>query len=64
MSLSDYMKQMKRASKSDPIPGTVAAYLDEECPACGKKLRQMKPCCNSKFGTKECSCGYKIQLTS
>jgi len=64
MNLIDYMKQMKRASKADDIPGTVAAYLDEPCPACGKNLKQMKPCCTNKFGAKECTCGYKIQLTS
>lgn len=64
MNAVDYMKQMKRRSKTDDIPGTVEAYLDELCPipGCGKKLKLMKPCCSSKFGTKECICGYKIML--
>lgn len=64
MDLKEYLKGLKRSSKSDDIPGTVEAYLDELCPACGKKLKLMKPCCNSKFGAKACVCGYKIQLTS
>ena len=64
MNISDYMKQMKRGSKKDDIPGTVQEYLDEPCPACGKKLKLMKPCCGSPHGTKECVCGWKIQLTS
>jgi len=42
MNISDYMKQMKRVSKKDDIPGAVDAYLEEECPSCGKKLKLMK----------------------
>jgi hypothetical protein len=64
MNIQEYMKGLKRSSKADDIPGTVEAYLEEPCPACGKKLKLMKPCCSSKFGSKECACGYKIQLTS
>jgi len=63
MQVSDYMKQMKRGSKSDDIPGTVAEYLDEKCLACGKKLRLYKPCCGSPLGYKGCVCGYKINLS-
>jgi hypothetical protein len=64
MDLAAYLKGLKRSSKGDAIPGTVEAYLDEPCPACGKSMRLMKPCCSSKFGKKECVCGYKINLTS
>ena len=64
MNISDYMKQMKRGSKSDDIPGTVQEYLEELCPVCGKKLKLMKPCCSNKFGSKDCVCGWKASLTS
>ena len=61
--ISEYLKTLNRRNKADDIPGTVQTYLDELCPSCGKKLRLMKPCCSSKFGTKECkACGYKIVL--
>ncbi len=61
MNITDYMKQMKKASKSDPIPGTVKAYLDEDCPTgCGRKLIQYNPCCGSPNGYKGCACGYKV----
>jgi hypothetical protein len=64
MNIQEYINSLKRSSKFDDVPGTVAAYLDEKCPACGKKMKLMKPCCNSKFGTKVCLCGYKVILTS
>ena len=64
MNVSDYMKQMKKGSKKDDIPGTVEKYLDEICPACGKNLKLMKPCCGSPYGIKECPCGWKVSLTS
>ena len=64
MDIKAYLKGLQRSSKSQDIPGTVEAHLDELCPVCGKKLKLMKPCCSSKFGTKECACGWKIQLTS
>ena len=62
MNVTDYMKQMKRRSKADDIPGTVKEYLDTECPACGKKLKRYKPCCGSKYGYDGCVCEYKINL--
>lgn len=59
MSIQDYIKGLKRSSKSDDIPGTVEAYLDELCPACGNKMKLMRPCCSEKRFTKVCICGYK-----
>jgi hypothetical protein len=64
MNIQEYLKGLKKSSKTDDIPGTVQEYLDELCPACGKKLKLMKPCCSSKFGSKDCVCGWKVQLTS
>lgn len=63
MDLKEYLKGLKRSSKSDDIPGTVEAYLDELCPNCKKKMRIYKPCCGNPKGYKGCVCGYKIQLT-
>jgi hypothetical protein len=62
MSLADYLKTLKRREKSEHIPGTVEAALDDPCPACGKKMVQLKPCCGHPNGYKACSdasCGYK-----
>ena len=64
MNIADYMKQMKRASKADPIPGTVLSNTDESCPTgCGGKMSIMRPCCGSPNGNKECpKCHYKVAL--
>jgi len=62
MKLSEMLAKLKTSSKSEDIPGTVESYLDELCPSCQNKLKLMKPCCGSPNGTKQCSCGYKIQL--
>lgn len=63
MSMRELLSGLKRSSKKDDIPGTVEAYLEELCPVgCGRKLKQMKPCCSNKTGSKECACGYKIPL--
>ena len=64
MDLVNYLKGLKRRAKSDDIPGTVEAYLERECPACGKGLKHMKPCCGSPKGVIQCraNCGYKEQL--
>jgi len=64
MNLAEHLKTLTRAKKSDPIPGTVKEILKEPCPLCEKPLKLMNPCCGSPFGKKECSCGYKVQLTS
>jgi len=58
------LSQLKKSSKKDDVPGTVEAYLEELCPVpnCGKKLKLMKPCCTSRFFTKECKCGYKATV--
>lgn len=41
-----------------------AESIKEKCPVCEKNLVLFPPCCNSKFGTKEClSCGWKVMLT-
>jgi rRNA maturation protein Nop10 len=64
MDLTEYLKGLKKVSKTDPIPGTLDRYLDEKCPECGGQIRLLKPCCLYKFGTKECSvCGRKVRLT-
>ena len=57
--LAEYLRTLKKATKSDDIPGTVLAYLDEICPVsgCGRKLK-LKKCCGNKQ-RKECICGYK-----
>lgn len=60
--ISDMLSSAKKVSKADDIPGTVEAYLDELCPACGKKMKLMKPCCGSPNGYKKCNCGYKVVL--
>jgi len=59
VSIAEYLKTLKKVSKSDDIPGTVLAYLDEICPVsgCGRKLK-LKKCCGNKQ-RKECICGYK-----
>ena len=59
MNIEEHLRTLKRASKSDDIPGTVLAYLNEVCPVpgCGRKLKLMK-CCGNKQ-RKECVCGYK-----
>jgi hypothetical protein len=59
MNIQEYLKGLKRSSKSDDIPGTVEAYLDEPCPVCGKNLKLMKACCTSKLKSKVCVCGWK-----
>ena len=60
MKLEEMLSKATKASKKDDIPGTVDAILDETCPACGRKLKQYKPCCGSPKGYRGCSCGYKI----
>ncbi len=55
---------LKRSSKKDDIPGTVEGYLEELCPACGKKMKLYKKCCGSPNGYKGCNCGYKISLSN
>ena len=62
MSIQEYIKNLKKVSKQDDIPGTVDTYLDELCPLCRKKLKIMKPCCASKQRTKVCVCGWKVYL--
>jgi len=63
MDIKEYLKNLKVSSKSDDIPGTVEAYLDELCPSCGKKMKIMKPCCNSPKRIKICgACGFKVYL--
>ena len=62
MNMTEYLKGLRRSSKSDDIPGTVISYLDEICPVCKKKMKLYKPCCGSPKGHKGCVCGYKIQL--
>ncbi len=63
MDVMDYVSGKR--SKSDDLPGTVEAILERECPVCGKKLKQMKPCCGSPMGYIRCrdnSCGYRESL--
>ncbi len=60
MDLTQYLKDLKRASKSDDIPGSVEAYLEELCPNCGKKLKLYKKCCGNPNGYVGCNCGYKV----
>jgi predicted RNA-binding Zn-ribbon protein involved in translation (DUF1610 family) len=51
------------ANEHTPINQKVES-IEEKCPVCGKNLVLLPPCCNSKFGTKEClSCGWKVMLT-
>jgi len=64
MQVSDYMKQMKKVSKKDDLPGTVEGTLDEKCPNCGKNMKLYKKCCGSPNGYRGCNCGYKIMLGS
>jgi hypothetical protein len=62
--IQDYLKELKRSSKKDDIPGTVSEVTQEKCPACNKEfLKLYKPCCGSPKGSKGCRCGYKIILT-
>ncbi len=63
MQVADYMKQMKKGSKKDDLPGTVEGVLDEKCPNCGKNMKLYKKCCGYNFGYKGCSCGFKIVLS-
>ena len=60
MDLKSLLAGLKRSSKDDDIPGTVAAELDEICPSCGKKMKQYKACCGAPQGYKGCICGYKV----
>ena len=60
MDLKSLLAGLKRSSKDDDIPGTVAAELDEICPSCGKKMKQYKACCGAPYGYKGCNCGYKV----
>lgn len=62
MSLSDYMRTLKRSSKKDDPIGVTT--LDELCPACGKNLKSYPACCGSPNGYKGCLCGWKVVLTS
>ena len=64
MNVSDYMKQMKKGSKKDDIPGTVLEHTEELCPTgCGGKMNTMRACCGSPDGFKECpKCHYKVIL--
>lgn len=62
MNLKEYMSGLKKSSKLDDVPGTVAEILEQLCPACERKLRRYKPCCGSKYGYVGCICGYKYQL--
>jgi hypothetical protein len=63
MNLQAYLKGLKRSSKTEDIPGTVEAYLDELCPVCSKKLKIMKPCCSEKRRSKVCGvCDWKSYL--
>jgi len=59
VNITEYLRTLKKTSKSDDIPGSVIAYLDEVCPVpnCGRKLKLTR-CCGQKQ-RKECSCGYK-----
>jgi hypothetical protein len=62
MNISDLLKSLPKRSKKDDIPGTVEAYLDELCPACGGKLKLMKPCCSNPRKSKVCVCGWTQYL--
>ena len=64
MDLAAYLQGLKKSSKKDDVPGSVAEYLEELCPVCGKKLKLYKKCCGNPFGYKGCVCGYKVHLTS
>jgi predicted amidophosphoribosyltransferase len=62
MNLAEYLKTLKRRDKSAHIPGAVEAVLEDACPACGKQMVQLKPCCGHPSGYRACadaSCGYK-----
>lgn len=63
MNVQEMLAKAKKGSKADDVPGTVEAYLDELCPACGKKMKLMKPCCSEKHGSKKCVCGYRIIIS-
>jgi hypothetical protein len=63
MNVNDYMKQMKRGSKKDDLPGAVDRLLDEKCPACGKTMKLYRPCCGSPQGFKGCPCGFKVNIS-
>lgn len=63
VNLNEYLKGLKRRSKIDPVPGTLEKELDEPCPLCGRNMIQLKPCCGSPYGLKQCApCGYKINI--
>jgi len=55
------LTKLKRASKKDPIPGTVDKKLESPCPFCGeRKLLKMKACCGAKNGYIWCqNCNYE-----
>lgn len=63
MDIAKYISTLKRRALSDDIPGTYE-WLDDLCPACGNKLKLKYKCCNNPNDIKECTCGYKIALTT
>jgi len=60
MDIQDLLIGLTRQSKKDDIPGSVIGELNELCPACGKNMKEYKPCCGMPSGYKGCVCGYKI----
>jgi predicted RNA-binding Zn-ribbon protein involved in translation (DUF1610 family) len=61
MGIQDLLLGLTKSSKKDVIPGTIDVILEDTCPACGKQLAKMKPCCGSPNGYTKClSCGYRI----
>lgn len=61
MELDSYLKTLKKRSKADDIPGTVAEILKEKCPACDSPMKKYNPCCGSPLGYTKCiKCGYKV----
>lgn len=61
MDLGEYVKNLKKHSKRDDIPGMVLGESDRECPLCGRKMKLYRPCCGSPSGYIGCTpCGYKI----
>jgi hypothetical protein len=64
MDIVEYLKSLKRRSKSDPIPGTYQDIADL-CPVCNSRMILKHACCSNPNNTKECTngnCMYKINI--
>ena len=59
MNAQDLIKDLKKSSKLNDIPGTVEVILESQCPICLRTLRKYKACCGNPNGYDGCVCGYK-----